>query len=264
MSDPIPHLVGMVHLKPLPGAPGFTGRIGDVVDSALADATALAEAGFPALLIENFGDVPFHADGVPAETVAAITTSVVAVTAEAGLPVGVNVLRNDALAALGIAAVTGAEFIRVNVLTGVMYTDQGPIVGRAAEVARKKASIAPWVEIWADVLVKHSTPPSGLAIGQAASDTVERGLADALIVSGPGTGAAPEIEDAKLIRAAVPKETRLVIGSGATLANLAVLADVADTFIVGTAVKRDGQASNPVDPELARRLVDVARDCGVV
>ena len=44
------------------------------------------------------------------------------------------------------------------------------------------------IEIWADGMVKHATPPPGLDIKQAAEDTVIRGLADAVIVSGAGTG----------------------------------------------------------------------------
>lgn len=263
MSNPIPHLVGMVHLQALPGAPGFSGSVEHVIDAAVSDARALAAAGFPALMIENFGDVPFHADNVPAETVAAITRAVLAVDGETGLPIGVNVLRNDALAALGIAGATGAGFIRVNVLTGVMYTDQGPIVGKAAELARKRVVVAPWVEIWADVMVKHSTPPAGLEARQAAVDTVERGLADAVIVSGPGTGSAPDLDEVEQVSAALSKETRLVIGSGATAANLAALSEIADSFIVGTAIKRDGEASNPVDPNRASELVEAARDCGI-
>lgn len=263
MSAAIPHLVGMVHLQPLPGAPGFRGSVEAVVDAAVADARALAEAGFPALMIENFGDVPFHADRVPSETVASITRAVLAVAAGTGLPIGVNVLRNDALAALGIAAATGAEFIRVNVLTGLMYTDQGPIIGRAAELARQRAVVAPWVQVWADVMVKHSVPPAGLGMGQAAVDTVERGLADAVIVSGPGTGTAPGLEETELMAAALPEGTRLVVGSGVTSDNLADLAQIANTFIVGTALKRDGKASNPVDPERAKNLVEVARDRGI-
>ena len=182
--SPIPRLVGMIHLLPLPGSPGYRGSIDEVLETATGDAATLADAGFPALLVENFGDVPFHADTSDPETVAAMTLAAKVVGSATGLPFGVNVLRNDALSALGIAAVTGAAFIRVNVLTGVMYTDQGPIVGRADELARRRAALAPAVEIWADVLVKHATPPPGLDIRQAAEDTVSRGLADAVIVSG--------------------------------------------------------------------------------
>jgi hypothetical protein len=206
----------MIHLLPLPGSPGFQGSIDEVLDAAVADAVKLAGAGFPALLIENFGDVPFHADRSDPETVAAMTVAARVVSDATTLPFGVNVLRNDALTALGIAVVTGAAFIRVNVLTGIMYTDQGPIVGRADELARRRAALAPDVEIWADVLVKHATPPPGLDIRQATEDTVSRGLADAVIVSGAGTGLEPDLQEAALARSVLTKDTRLVIGSGAS------------------------------------------------
>jgi hypothetical protein len=72
------------------------------------------------------------ADIVGAETVASLALCVGAVIAAAGkTPVGVNVLRNDARAALGICAATGAKFVRVNVHSGVAATDQGWIEGRA-------------------------------------------------------------------------------------------------------------------------------------
>lgn len=262
--NPLPRLVGMVHLLPLPGAPGFGGSFDQVVDTAVEDARLLAEAGFPALMIENFGDVPFFADRVPPETVAGITTSVRAVDEATGLAIGVNVLRNDALSALAVASVTGAGFIRVNVLTGTMYTDQGPIVGRAAEIARSRAVIAPDVEVWADVMVKHATPPPGLDARRAAEDTVERGLADAVIVSGSGTGAEPDVHEAMVVRAAIPASTRLVIGSGASVGNLGSLMEVADTVIVGSALKIDGSAANRVDPARAESFVAAAADHGLL
>ena len=261
--SPIPRLVGMIHLLPLPGSPGFNGSVDEILDAAAGDAVTLAEAGFPALLVENFGDVPFHADSSDPETIAAMALAARALADATGLPFGVNVLRNDALSALGIASVTGAAFIRVNVLTGVMYTDQGPIVGRADELARRRAALAPGVEIWADVLVKHATPPAGLDIRQAAEDTVIRGLADAVIVSGAGTGMEPNLQEAALARSVIPKGTRLVIGSGAEVGNLAQLAEVADTVIVGSSLKADGKASSPLDMARVAAFIEAARHYGL-
>ncbi len=259
----IPRLVGMVHLLPLPGSPGYGGSMQEVVETAVADAGELASAGFPALMIENFGDVPFHADSVAAETIAGITVAVAAVLEATTLNIGVNVLRNDVLSALGIAAATGASFVRVNVLTGLMYTDQGPIVGRAAEALRKRQMLAPTVEIWADVMVKHAASPYGVDARQTAADTIERGLADAVIVSGSGTGAEPDIHEATVVRASVPKDTRVVIGSGANVNNLSKLMDVADTVIVGSAIKVNGDANNRVDPARAAHFAQVAGEHGL-
>ncbi len=263
MSD-IPRLVGMIHLLPLPGAPRFGGSMDEVISTAAADARDLADAGFPALMIENFGDAPFFADEAPAETIASMTVAVHVVAEQAGLPFGVNVLRNDARSAIALAAATGARFIRVNVLTGMMYTDQGPIVGRAAEVHRVRTSLSPEVEIWADVMVKHATPPPGADVRQMAADTVERGLADAVIVSGSGTGAEPDIHEASLVRSAIPDSTRLVIGSGATSSNLPRLLDIADSVIVGSSIKIDGLATNRIDPSRGAAFVEAASQHGLI
>ena len=247
----------MVHLPPLPGSPRFSGNLDSAIAFSLQDARVLKEAGFPGLMIENFGDAPFWADQVPPVTVAAMTRAVATIAEATRLPVGVNVLRNDALAALAIAAATGAALIRVNVLTGQMNTDQGPIVGRAAEVSRQRQALCPGVAILADVFVKHATPPSGLTIEQAGRDTWERGGADALIVSGSGTGAAPDLEEAARLRKAVPAAA-IVVGSGASAATLGALAEVADGAIVGSSLKTSGRIYDPVDPERARDLVRAA------
>jgi membrane complex biogenesis BtpA family protein len=253
----------MIHLLPLPGSPRFGGSMHQILETSLDEATALAEAGFPSLLVENFGDVPFRADISDPETTASMALAVQGVARETGLPVGVNVLRNDAVTALAIAAVTGAAFIRVNVLTGIMYTDQGPIVGRADQVARRRTLLGPQIEIWADVMVKHATPPPGLAIEQAVEDTVIRGLADAIIVSGSGTGVEPSADEAARARAVLPKGIRLVIGSGAGVDNLGSLAAIADTVIVGSALKKDGVATERLDPARVSAFMAAARHHGL-
>jgi membrane complex biogenesis BtpA family protein len=187
-----------------------------------------------------------------------------AAVASCGVPFGVNVLRNDGSAALGIAASTGASLIRVNVLAGLMNTDQGPMVGRAAELLRKRAALCPDVEIWADVMVKHASPPPGLDAAQAALDTVERGLADALIVSGSGTGAEVDLEQAREVAGAVPEETRIVIGSGATADNLESVMTLADSVIVGSWLKIDGVATNRPDPARVGEFVRQASASGLL
>lgn len=236
----------------------------EVVERAVADASTLVDAGFPALMVENFGDAPFYPERVPAQTVASMTRAVTEVIQATHVPLGVNVLRNDALAGVAIAAATGARWIRVNVLTGLMITDQGPIVGSAADLMRTREVLDPGIEVWADVMVKHSVPPAGLDAGQSAIDTVERGLADALIVSGASTGEDPDLDQAAQVRAAVPKGVRLVIGSGATSANLGHLTTVADTVIVGSSIKQHGNAANPVDPDRAKAFVAAARENGLI
>jgi membrane complex biogenesis BtpA family protein len=247
----------MVHLDPLPGAPHYGGSMDRVIDRALRDTALLSELGYSALMVENFGDAPFYPDDVPPVTVAALTRALAEIKSVTPLPLGVNVLRNDGLAAVAVAAATGASFIRVNVLSGAMYTDQGLITGRAAEVARARATLAPELAVFADVFVKHASPPPGATLEQSAIDTWERGGAQALVLSGSGTGAALDLDDARRVRAAVP-EAPLVVGSGATADSLPDLVAVFDSIIVGSSIKERGDANQPVDRAAAGHLVEVA------
>jgi membrane complex biogenesis BtpA family protein len=253
-----PRLIGMVHLGPLPGSPGYEGKFEDVLEFARRDATVLTESGFDAIMIENFGDSPFFADEVPKITVAAMARAVTAIRSDTGLPLGVNILRNDALAALAVAATCGASFIRVNVLSGTMHTDQGTITGRAADLARMRAAVAPHVEVYADVFVKHATPPPGSTISLAAADTYRRGGADALILSGTATGAPADLEQFEQVRAAVP-EAVILAGSGASIETVAGILDNADGAIVGTSIKVGGVTTAPVDPAKAAEFISAAR-----
>ncbi len=241
-------LVGMVHLDPLPGSSEWAGDLDAVCERAAADARAIAAADFDAVLVENFHDAPFLKARLPPETVAALTRCALAVKdAAPGLPLGVNALRNDGLAALGVAVAVGASFIRVNVLAGAMVTDQGIIEGCAAELLRMRAALRAEVAILADVAVKHAAPLAPMDRAQLARDLVHRGRADGLVVSGTGTGQPTRPENVAAVRAACPG-VPVLVGSGV---NEATLPDHrADAYIVGTALKVDGR----VDVERARSL----------
>lgn len=251
---PLP-LVGVVHLAPLPGAPRNRLGIEAIIERALRDARAYQEGGASGLIVENFGDAPFFKETVEPHTIAAMTRAVREIAGAVSLPIGVNVLRNDALAALGIAAMSGGHFVRVNVHTGVMATDQGIIEGRAERTLRYRRALGTEVAIWADVLVKHGVPVGEQTLEDAALDAVERGLADAVIVSGRATGQPTDPADVQRVRAVLP-ETPIYIGSGVTPETIHAMRPAATGFIVGTWAKVGGRVESPVDPERVRRLVE--------
>jgi membrane complex biogenesis BtpA family protein len=246
-------VIGMVHVAALPGAPLYGGSMQAIVDDALRDARSLRDGGCDAIAFENFGDRPFFKDHVAGETVAALTRVIVEVVAEVGVKFGVNLLRNDAASAIAIAAATGAAFIRVNVHTGAMLTDQGVIEGRAAETLRKRVLLAPDVRIFADHMVKHAVPIAVMDDIQAANDLRHRGLADAIIISGAETGAEPDRVTFARLREAL-SDVPILIGSGLTETNADTFAD-ADGAIVGTSIKIDGRVEASVDPDRVKRLV---------
>jgi uncharacterized protein len=252
-------VVGVVHLPPLPGSArgGSARRSGDVLDVARRDADAWASGGASALIVENFGDVPFVRDDVAPYVVAAMTLVVDAVRRDTGLPVGVNVLRNDVLAAIGVAALAGGSFVRANVYVGAALTDQGVIEGRAHDAQALIRRLDAPVAIWADIDVKHAAPLAPRPLADLAEDAIERGLAGAVIVTGRATGEPTALDDLRQARQGAP-HAPLYVGSGATAERMPDLLTIADGVIVGTAAKIDGRIGNPVDPARVRALVDAA------
>lgn len=250
----------MVHLSALPGSPGFGGSRVVLRDAALRDAETLVSAGVHGLLVENFHDTPFTAGRVPAWVVAEMTVIVTALCERFDVPVGVNVLRNDARSALAVASAAGAGFIRVNVLCGARLTDQGLIEGEAYSLLRERTLLgAGEIAVLADVNVKHSSPLGPpRPIEEEAADTLARGGADALIVSGAGTGAPADTDELRRVKAAAGVAPVLV-GSGVTPDNVGAYAPHADGFIVGTSLKHAGVAANPVDPQRVRALLTAVR-----
>jgi membrane complex biogenesis BtpA family protein len=256
----------MVHLPPLPGAPGYESDRTAIRERAVADARALVEGGVDGVIVENFGDAPFYPEDVPGHVVADLTRLTTAVTDAVDVPVGVNVLRNDATAAVSVAAAAGADFVRGNVHTGARVTDQGIVEGRAHETLRHRERIDADVAILADVAVKHSTPLGEQDLDAAVADTIERGRADGIVVSGPATGAAADADDLRQVcarRAEIDADVPVFVGSGVTAENVTDLLDVADGAIVGTALKEAGpdgdpDATNPVDSERVTAVVRAA------
>lgn len=247
----------MVHLRALPGAPLFEGSLDAVIDAALDDVRALAGGGVDGFVVENFGDRPFFKNRVEAETIAAMTRAISELSRAVQLPFGVNVLRNDARAALAVAAATGAAFIRVNVHAGAVVADQGIIEGEAAETMRVRAALCPHVYVFADHRVKHAVPLAEADEQQSARDLRLRALADAIVVSGIETGAPADPARLRRLREAMP-DVPLVVGSGLTAENAAQFA-AADAAIAGTAVKRNGAVDAPVDRERVARLAAAFR-----
>ncbi|MBN1780981.1 BtpA/SgcQ family protein [bacterium] len=254
-------VIGMVHLLPLPGSPGFGGSMDRIVERAVLDARALCEGGADGVIVENFGDAPFCPRSVGPEITAAMTLAVHEIRKIAGCSVGVNVLRNDAMTSLAIATVLGCDFVRVNVHTGVVATDQGMIEGRAFETLRYRDSLGSQVLVFADVFVKHGRTLHAESIVSCARDTVGRGRADVLICTGTATGETTDVNQLKQVKNALPG-TPVLAGSGVNKDNIRDILAVCDGVIVGTAIKEDGEAANPVDPERIRHLVAIRNDFG--
>lgn len=248
---------GMIHLGPLPGSPRYGGSMSAVLDRALKDGEALLAAGVDALIVENFNDDPFFTMTVAPETVAAMTLASKTVAEETKLPLGINVMRNSWQAAMGIAAIVGAKFIRINVLTDVMVTDQGIIEGCSAQLLRyRKMLNAENVMIFADIEAKHASPLVARPRSVVAGDMIERGGAEGIIVSGLTSADPPDPDHLKELRGVVD-QTPLIIGSGMSIKTVGLL-KLADATVFGFGAKPNLKA--PVDKDMAMKFMDAVRD----
>jgi len=250
-------VIGVIHLPALPGAPDYRGEpMPGLVDAALAEAARYAAGGVDGLIVENHGDIPFaKPDRIGPETVACMAVIADAVRRASGLPIGVNVLANGALAALAVAKASGAAFVRVNQWANAYVANEGFVEGPAGEAARYRA----WlhgrdVKIFADVHVKHGAHAitADRPIQELARDN-EFFDADVAIATGQRTGDAATTEELQAIAqgTALP----VVVGSGVTPDNVGDILRIADGVIVASALKQDGVWWNPVDPDRLRRFM---------
>lgn len=245
--------IGVVHLPPLPGNPR-PGTLEQALERARHDAKALREGGVDGVIVENLGDAPFTAGRVQASTVAYMTRIGWAVReALPGLQLGINVLRNDALSALAIADAVAADFVRINVHTGVMVTDQGLIEGRARETLLERKRLGSSTRLVTDVLVKHAVPLGEPDLADVARDTAARGMADVLVVTGSGTGRPHDPARVRAVKEAVPS-LPVWVGSGVNPTTAREL--LADGAIVGTWLHKNGDLSQPIDPVRVRAMRD--------
>ncbi len=260
-SSRLPALIGVIHLPPLPGSPGAAGvlpheALQKAGLQAVKEARTLSQQGFTGIILENFGDIPFHKTSVGPETIASLAVIAAAVREVTSAALGINVLRNDARAALAIASIVGADFIRVNVLSGVAATDQGMIEGCAADLLRERSRLnADHVGILADVLVKHANTISTTDLELAIEETALRAGADGVILTGTTTGRAPTaslIAEAQEItrKLGVP----LYLGSGTTSESLKAIEGPIGV-IVGSTLRKAGRAGAPLDTARIRTFM---------
>ncbi|MEZ4462761.1 MAG: BtpA/SgcQ family protein [bacterium] len=251
-------IYGVVHVPAFPGDPHGT-TFDEALSHAMRDAEALASGGVHGLVIENFGSIPFPKGDanhrIPPHQVAALTRIATKCKQSFDLSVGINCLRNDAYSAMGIAAACDLDFIRVNVHVGAAVTDQGIIEGEAYQTLRYRRELGCRAKIFADVLVKHAAPLGVSDPYEVTRDCVHRGLADAVIVSGSGTGVPVDVERLDMVATAA-QSVPVFVGSGLTPESFDDIFPRASGAIVGTWFKRAGITRNPVDASRVRDFMD--------
>ncbi len=229
-------------------------------DQALRDAEAYVGGGVDGLIIENHGDIPFlkPADLGP-ETAAHLAVITDRIGRAVGVPLGINVLANAAMAALAVAKAGGARFIRVNQWANAYVANEGIIEGDAARALRYRASLrAEEIAVFADSHVKHG---AHAIVADRSVEELTRDLAffsaDAVIATGQRTGDSATMAEIDTIREAT--HLPVLVGSGVTKENVAAILARTNGVIVASSLKTDGVWWNPVDRDRVTHFMAVAR-----
>jgi len=254
--DPRP-VIGVIHTGPSPGVPGFI-CVDSCVDRAIAETEAYVQGGVDGIIVENMHDFPcVHEREMGPEISAFMTRIGRAVKRRAGrLPVGLHVLFQANRTALAAALASGCDFVRAEGWTHAHVSDKGVAEASAGDTIRYRHRIgANHLPIFTDIRKKHASHAWTSDLG---IDDIAFGMAlhrsDAVIVTGRHTGDAPTVDDLVAVREAT--DLPVLIGSGVTVHNVDAYAAVADGFIVGSAMKENGQWDAPVSEERVQAMVE--------
>lgn len=250
-------LIGMVHLHALPGTARSEKTPQQIIEIAVEEATALAQHGFDAVLVENMHDAPYLLREVGPEIVSSMTLATKAVVDAVDLPVGIQILAGANKAAIAVALTTGAHFIRAEGFVFASVADEGLMdVADAGPLLRERRRIdADHIAILADIQKKHSSHAltADLTIGDHARGADFMG-ADGVIVTGNHTGHAVNISQLREVRGAT--ELPILVGSGVTPENVKEVFEFVDAAIVGSSIKRGGNWMNTLDKTRCKELID--------
>ncbi len=247
-------VIGMIHLRPLPGAAAYRGGgSGPALEVALADGRLLDAAGVDAILIQNTGDLPATSDGGP-ETIANMAAIGTVLRRELKAPLGVNILANGTESALAVAAAIGAMFVRIKVYVGAVVGIGGLIQGSAQRAQDFMGRIdARHIEVAADVYDRTSRPLGDMPIEDVAHYASFHGSASALVVTG---GSVDESLDRLRRVKATVKSLPVYAGGGTTQDNVHQFLAVCDGVIVGNAVKTGPEFQGCVDRDRLMAYMD--------
>jgi predicted TIM-barrel enzyme len=165
------------------------------------------------------------------------------------LKLGVNVLPNNYLKAFGLVEDhPKLSFIQLDFVAGRYEKNQKIPTSSYAH------SRVPQAVVLGGVHPKYYTPVPGSVL----EDDLAEGMrnADAIVVTGEGTGCPTPIEKIMKFRAHLG-DYPLIIGAGTTADNLAQQLPYADGVIVGSAFKRTTES--PVERNLVKEYMDVVK-----
>lgn len=251
-------IIGMCHLPPLPGDPGFTAGtdLEVIVDHARAEVRGLQEGGVDAIMISNEFSLPYLTETEP---ITAITMARVIgeIRNTIEIPFGVNVLW-DGIASLDLAAATGAAFVR-EIFTGVYASDFGLWDTNVGKATRHRQRIgAGDVKMLCNIVPEGATYLAERDLERLTRSTVFNAKPDAICVSGLTAGSGTDASELERVKA-VAGEVPVFANTGVRPDTVEQMLSIADGAVVGTYFKTDGRFENDVDPARVEELMQIVR-----
>ena len=242
-------LIGMVHLRALPGTPLNKLNIEQITQIAIEETEIYMKYDIDAIIVENMFDVPYLNREVGPEIVSIIAVICSKIKQMFKKPVGIQILGGCNKYSLAAAYASGCDFIRAEGFVFSHIGDEGFMNSDAGELLRYRKSIgADNIKVFTDIKKKHSSHSitSDLSI-EVISQNAEFFLSDGIIVTGSCTGKEASIEEIINVKKSV--KIPVLIGSGLTALNIENYISLCDGFIIGSYFKKEGIWSNEIDEE---------------
>lgn len=209
-------VIGMIHVRALPGTPNNQLTIDEIVKEAVDEAKLYERCGLQAVAIENMHDVPYLNREVGPEIISAMTVVGREIKNQTNLYCGIQILAGANKSAVAAAYAANLDFVRAEGFVFAHIADEGTMNSDAGELLRYRKMIgAEEISIFTDIKKKHSSHAVTSDIDLLETvKAAEYFLSDGVIITGSSTG--KETDENELISINGKLAIPVLIGSGVT------------------------------------------------
>ena len=248
-------IIGMLHLKALPGDPAYKlqDTMKDVVEQARKDLHALQDGGVDGVLFSNEFSLPYQRK-VDFVTPCAMARVIGELMGEIDIPFGIDCI-SDGRATLELAAAVEADFVR-GTFSGVYVGDGGFYNNELSEILRRKANLG----LNSLRMLYFLNPESDVNLDtrilpKIAKSLIFKAHPDGFCISASAAGESVDEEIMREVQIA-SKEVAVFCNTGCKKENIIDKLQYSDAACVGTTFKQHGDFNQVVDQERVTDFMD--------
>jgi membrane complex biogenesis BtpA family protein len=254
------YVVGLVHLKPLPGTPLFAeGDLELSLEKALKDTQALLDGGADGCLLQSVDKIYPSSDDTDYARVSAmavIAHEVRKLVGSRDFKIGVQLMWNCITPSLAVVKVCGADFTRCTCMVGTTPSPFGTINADPLKVQSYRKYIgAQKVAMIAEIQGYHFKGEYDSEAIRVQAQSAKTVCADAVEVMHKDEELNNRIvHDIKSMKGSLP----VVLGGGTDLSNVVRRMKEADMALVGSCFENGNWGGN-IDPNTVKEYVGLVR-----